>query len=65
MYTAWTKHIQDSTEKEKFERRIQASKPVLEHLIHLMDENEKSLDSLELKETDFDKPNWANKQALP
>lgn len=64
MFTTWTKHISDPNEKERFERHIQSSKPVLDHLINLMDENEKSLDILELSEKDFDKPNWANKQAF-
>lgn len=64
MYTAWTKHIKDQEEKIKFQNQVLAAKPVLEHLIRLMREDEEAQDAGEMNVKSFDTPNWDYKQAF-
>lgn len=64
MYTKWTQHLKDPQEKADFERSILSAKPVLERVLYLLKEEEKSLDRSEVDIKQFDQPNWAERQAF-
>jgi len=64
MYTLWTDHLKDTDEKERFVNQVIAAKPVLRHLMTLIDKDIEALDKVELSVKQFDQPNWANKQAF-
>lgn len=63
MFVDWTKHLNTIEEKQKFEDRVQAAKPVLDRLKQLIKEKTEALDRAELDEASFDNPNWSHKQA--
>lgn len=63
MMSQWTKNLSDPKDKERFQSSILGSRPVLERLQELLDEEEKDLDSSELKEATYDTPSWAYLQA--
>ncbi len=64
MYTIWTKHLTDQSEKEGFEKSVKSARPVLNRLKDILKEQEKSLDRYELLEGEYDNPAWAHKQAF-
>lgn len=64
MYTLWTDHIKDTDEKERFVNQIISAKPVLRHLITLIEKDEKALDNVERNVKQFEDPNWSHKQAF-
>lgn len=64
MYTAWTQHLEDPEEKERFQRIVLAAKPVLDHIKKLISAQDQSLDTREFSEKDFEKPNWPEKHAF-
>lgn len=64
MYTKWTEHLSDHEDKQRFQKRIQAAKPILVRLMEILDVEEKTLDRSELNVDQFDKPNWDYKQAF-
>jgi hypothetical protein len=63
MYTEWTRHIKDPTDKVEFEKDVYGSKRILDHLKGILKEKEKTLDRSELDPVSYDNPNWACKQA--
>jgi hypothetical protein len=64
MYIDWTKHISDQDEKISFEKYIKSCKPLLDHLVKLLQEKYNSLESSELDPKMFDQPNWDYRQAF-
>jgi hypothetical protein len=64
MYTKWTQHLTDEEEKKRFQNQIWSAKPVLERLLLILDEQEKSLDRSEIDPQSFSSPNWAYLQAF-
>jgi hypothetical protein len=48
MISAWTKHITDPSEKERFQNTILGSKSVLQRLQVLMNEMKEDVDTQEL-----------------
>lgn len=63
MISAWTKHITDPSEKERFQNSILGSKSVLQRLQALMNEMKEDVDTQELSIRIYDSPNWDHKQA--
>lgn len=63
MITAWTKHLKDPQEIERFKNSFLGSKMVLERLKALLEEEEAGLDRFELDPKSYDTSNWAYKQA--
>lgn len=63
MNLAWTKHLKDPEEKQKFEKDLIHSQNVLHRLLQLLDEEENSLNRSETDIKTFDSPNWAYLQA--
>lgn len=63
MYTKWTQHIKDQNEKVDFEKFIKGSKPVLDRIKDILNDEENSLDRSETDIRSFDQPNWEYKQA--
>lgn len=63
MYIAWTKHIKDSEEKERFENSILGSKSVLNRLKDILDESEIELNRAETDPRNYETPNWDYRQA--
>jgi len=63
MITAWTKHIADPEEKERFANKVKSAKAVLQRLQELVVEDEATLYRTEIDIKSFDSPNWENRQA--
>ena len=63
MISAWTKHISDEQEKERFRNQILNSKQVLNRLQALLNEMKEDVDSTELNTKIYDIPNWDYRQA--
>jgi hypothetical protein len=63
MQIAWTQHLDDPKEIERFENTVRSAKPVLERLSNLYTQKSKSLDLSRIGRKMFDKPNWALEQA--
>jgi hypothetical protein len=64
MIIDWTKHLKDPDEKARFENSVRSAKTVLERLQELVQERLEAVEVSELSIKDFDKPNWAEKQAF-
>lgn len=63
MNLAWTKHISNPEEKQRFEESIKNGKTALERLDQLIQEQLDSMERLETKPDYYDNPSWAAKQA--
>lgn len=63
MYTKWTSHINDPSEKVNFENQIISAKPVLERLLQLVREDQEAASRVEMSVKQFENPNWAYRQA--
>ncbi len=63
MISAWTDHLKDPEEKERFKKHILSSKAVLERLQELIDKIEDDYNSTELNVKIYDLPNWDYRQA--
>jgi len=63
MITAWTKHIKDEQEKEKFRKSLTNSRWILDHLKTILTEMESDLDKAELNPKMYELPNWDYRQA--
>lgn len=59
---AWLKNTSDKTKRDELEKIIRGSSTALHRLYDLIEEKELSINNQEV--TDFDNPNWANKQAF-
>jgi hypothetical protein len=64
MYTKWTEHLTDQSEKEGFEKSVKSARPVLNRLRDILKEQDKSIDRAELNADAYDNPAWAHKQAF-
>ena len=62
MYTIWTKHLAED-QKQRFRDQIIGSKDILERLMDILKDEEKTLDRSETDIKSFDVPNWDYKQA--
>ena len=63
MYTDWTKNLKNQEDKDRFENSLIGSKIVMDRLVELIDEYEKSLTRSETDVRTFETPGWAYKQA--
>jgi len=63
MISAWTKHIKDEVDKERFRNSVLGSKLVLQRLQELLNEIKEDVDNTELNVKIYDSPNWDHKQA--
>lgn len=63
MYTKWTSHLQEQEEKEKFQRAVRGSKPVLERLKDILNDQENELNRAETDPRNYEVPNWDYRQA--
>lgn len=63
MNIAWTKHITDPVEKEQWERTVLSAKPVLRHLIKILEGKRTELERSETSLDAYENANWAYKQA--
>lgn len=63
MISAWTKHLSNPEDKERFKSAVQGSKIVLNRLTDLLNEMEEDLNRSELSARNYDTPNWGPKQA--
>lgn len=59
----WLKSLHTDKERQDFEEVLRNSTMVVDRLIELLDEWDAELTNKDLKETDFDTPNWEVKQA--
>lgn len=58
MITAWTKHIKDADEKQRFESSVIHAKHILDRQLVILDEMEDTVTDLELNPKVYDIPNW-------
>jgi hypothetical protein len=63
MISAWTKHISNDEDKERFKSAVLGSKLVLQRLQALMDEMKTDTENQELSTKLYDSPSWAFIQA--
>lgn len=63
MITAWTQHLTNPEDKERFKQAVQAAKPVLERLKELVEQKESSMEFQEMSLTSYENPNWPYRQA--
>lgn len=63
MYSAWTKHLKDPEEREKYEKSLRNSKWILEHLQEILLQMEESLENTEISPKAYSQPNWSHRQA--
>lgn len=63
MISAWTKHLKDPAEIEKFKGSLFSSKQIFRRLNEIILEEEKKFDRKEFNETIFETPNWPYLQA--
>lgn len=63
MISAWTDHLKDPEEKERFKKHVLSSKAVLERLQELLNRIEDDYDRTELNTKIYDLPNWDYRQA--
>lgn len=63
MISAWTDHLKDPEEKERFKKHVLSSKAVLERLQELIDRIDEDYKQTELNHKIYDLPNWDYRQA--
>ena len=63
MISAWTDHLKDPEEKERFKKHVLSSKAVLDRLQEIMNTIEADYDAAELNTKIYDLPNWDYRQA--
>lgn len=63
MISAWTKHLKDQDEQARFKNNILSSRDVFERMGELLEEMKEDAQSPKRAYVDYDKPNWAYKQA--
>ena len=63
MISAWTKHLSDDTDKDRFKSAVLGSKLVLNRLQALLNEMQADADNIELNTKIYDLPNWDYRQA--
>jgi len=63
MISAWTDHLKDPEEKERFKKHVLSSKAVLDRLQEIIDRIDEDDANLELNTKIYDLPNWDYRQA--
>ena len=63
MITAWTKHIKEDAEKERYQDSLKASKWILDREVEILEEMETALSNQEISPRAYDQPNWDYRQA--
>ncbi len=63
MISAWTDHLKDPEEKERFKKHILSSKAVLDRLQEILDKVDADYKATELNDKIYDLPNWDYRQA--
>lgn len=63
MISAWTRHLKEGDEKERFKNSVLGSKIVLERLNVILKELEDEQARIERNTQIYESPNWAFKQA--
>lgn len=63
MYSVWTKHLKEQSDKDDFILSVTGSKRVLDRVKEILSEEENNLDRSELDQRTFDLPNWDYRQA--
>ncbi len=59
----WTANIANKDTKESFEDLLRNSTKILDRLVQMCEERERSLDRIDFSLSSYDNPNWENKQA--
>lgn len=59
----WIKNLRTDKERTDFEEVLRNSTMVADRILELLDEWENDLNAKDLREADFDTPNWEVKQA--
>lgn len=63
MISAWTDHLKDPGEKERFKNQILGSKAVLDRLKDMINTVDEDYAEAELSRKIYDLPNWDYRQA--
>lgn len=64
MISAWTQHLRDENEKERFKDRLLRSKEVLERLSDILKKEEDEITNRELNPNSFGSASWPYEQAF-
>jgi hypothetical protein len=64
MLRDWTNNLKSEQDILEFERKLNASKSVLDRLGELIDQRQHSMDISERGLSQFENPNWAYRQAF-
>jgi hypothetical protein len=59
----WTKHLKDEKAKKEFEAYLRNSTQLVTVLLNILDDQERSLQSIENSITQFETPSWSERQA--
>jgi len=63
LISAWTKHLKDDEEKQRFRNSVSGSKVVLDRLQEILNELQDEQDRIERDSRIYDSPNWDYKIA--
>jgi hypothetical protein len=64
MFVDWTKHLPEQQDKIDFEKRLRYNhKEVLNRILQILDEDERSLNRSEVDPKAYEVANWSNLQA--
>lgn len=63
MITAWTEHLKDPDEKQRFEDGLRHAKWIFDRQRELLKAVENGLDRQEISPKAYDSPNWSYRQA--
>lgn len=60
----WTKHLRSKAERDTFESLLRNNTNILFTLYCLIEEYDNAIQNKDYSETDFETPNWSEKQAF-
>lgn len=63
MKIQWTAHLKDDEAKDRFQKHILSSKPVLDRLRFLLEERRKAIEGIETGVEKYIQPGWSAIQA--
>jgi len=63
MISAWTRHLKDPDDIQRFQNQLKGSKAVLSRLNDLLNIEKQGLDSAQISSKIYDSPNWDYRQA--
>lgn len=63
MISAWTRHLKDPDDIQRFQNQLKGSKAVLSRLNDLLNIEKQGLEAAQISSKIYDSPNWDYRQA--